>query len=85
MLKGIIGMNFEILFENLKAWWTMATGNLAQTLPMALFGMIGIFVVILIMMATVYGVSIFSMLLARGARKKAAKRAAKAAAKAEKQ
>ena len=81
----MIRMLFDRLLNGLTVWWEMASENLSWTLPRSLYGMIGIFVVILIMMATVYAVSIFSMLLARGARKKAAKKAAKAASNAKEQ
>ena len=49
-------------------------GNLLQTLPMAGIGWLGIFVVVLVMIAVVYGISIFSVMLSRFARKRAKKK-----------
>lgn len=38
--------------------------HLKETLPMAGLGMVGIFIVVLVMMAAVYGVTIFSTAIA---------------------
>ena len=38
--------------------------SLLETLPMAGFGMVGIFIVVLVMMASVYGVTILSTKIA---------------------
>ena len=48
--------------------------NLLETLPMAGIGWVGIFVVVLVMIAVVYGISIFSVLLSRFARRRANKK-----------
>ena len=39
--------------------------NLLKTLPMAGLGMVGIFIVVLVMMAAVYGVTILSTKIAK--------------------
>ena len=51
--------------------------HLLETLPQAGLGWLGIFIVVLIMIGVVYGVSIFSVLLARFFRKRKAKKEGK--------
>ncbi len=48
--------------------------HLLETLPQAGLGWVGIFIVVLIMIGVVYGVSIFSILLGRFFRKRKEKK-----------
>jgi len=48
--------------------------HLLTTLPQAGLGWLGIFIVVLVMIAVVYGVSIFSVLLSRSMRKRKEKK-----------
>ena len=49
---------------------TFDLGSLLKTLPMAGFGMLGIFIVVLVMMASVYGVTILSAKITNRKKKK---------------